>query len=549
MSTKDIKFGEEVVKKLIKGVNTLADAVGSTLGPGGRNVIYKRYGWPYITKDGVTVARQIELDDEFENIGAQMVKQVANKTCKDAGDGTTTATILAKAILDAGFKHIVSGENPIEIQRSITSAMNVVIDYIKNNIKIDVNDENQVYNISRVSANWDTEIGDIVAKAILTVGNDGTVHVEDSKTSATTLNVLSGIHFDRGFGGTSSYFINNSAKNNIEMDMPYIFLYKGVLNSFKNLLPLLGKISKENANLVIIADNFEPEVLSVLIANKNAGKLKVAAIKAPHFGDFRFDTMKDLALLFNTVYYDEQFADTPLAQLSLSALGKCDKVIIGEKNSSFIGFPASETSIKQRISEIKNMIANCEDDVKKANLSLRVSQLNAKVATINVGASSEVEYNEKKDRIDDALSATRAAMEEGIVPGGSYAYIKAINSRQFKALLTSKNYITRIGAQIIYDALKAPFCKLLSNIGKADLISELIKKITKNSKNNYGYDVKNEKFTNLLDAGIVDPFKVTRSALENAVSVSGLMLTSQVVIGDKTNNTSENNNINIPSLF
>ena len=209
MSTKDIKFGEEVVKKLIKGVNTLADAVGSTLGPGGRNVIYKRYGWPYITKDGVTVARQIELDDEFENIGAQMVKQVANKTCKDAGDGTTTATILAKAILDAGFKHIVSGENPIEIQRSITSAMNVVIDYIKNNIKIDVNDENQVYNISRVSANWDTEIGDIVAKAILTVGNDGTVHVEDSKTSATTLNVLSGIHFDRGFGGTSSYFINS----------------------------------------------------------------------------------------------------------------------------------------------------------------------------------------------------------------------------------------------------------------------------------------------------------------------------------------------------
>lgn len=557
MSAKDIKFGSGVIQRLIKGVNTLADAVGSTMGPGGRNVIFKNHGWPLVTKDGVTVARQIELPDEFENIGAQMVKQVANRTCKDAGDGTTTATVLAQCILNNGFKHLVAGVNPIDLQRSINKSVEVIIDYIREEIREEIgNDKERIRQIANVSANWDSEIGDIVGEAISAVGLDGAVIVEDTLGYETSLNLVSGIKFDRGFGGTSPYFVNNQSKNNVEMKNPYIFLYRGTLNNTRNLFPLLEKLSKADnggpAEFVIIADGYEPEVLSTLIANKNLGRLKPAVIKAPHFGDFRIDTMNDLALLFNTVYFDENFGNTPLAQVTLDMLGHCEKVIINEKNCSFIGFKASPDAIQERIKEVKERKNDRDlDDITIANIDARVAQLNGYVATISIGGSTDVEVNEKHDRVDDALHATRAAVEEGIVPGGSYSYITAASrSKKFRELLDSTDDITRAGAQIVRLALEGHFKRLLLNAGKVDSMSSILETIKNNEALGYGYNVKTDKFENLFESGVIDPFKVTRSALQNAASVAGLMLTSEVVIGDIVANSFEKTqNSDIPSLF
>ncbi|MBR4889883.1 MAG: molecular chaperone GroEL [Clostridia bacterium] len=557
MSPKDIRFGSGVIQRLIKGVNTLADAVGSTMGPGGRNVIFKNYGWPLVTKDGVTVARQIELPDEFENIGAQMVKQVANRTCKDAGDGTTTATVLAQCILNNGFKHLIAGVNPIDLQRSINKSVDAIIDYIREEIREEIgNDKERIRQIANVSANWDSEIGDIVGEAVSAVGLDGAVIVEDTLGYETSLNIVSGIKFDRGFGGTSPYFVNNQSKNNVEMKNPYIFLYRGTLNNTRNLFPLLEKLSKADnggpAEFVIIADGYEPEVLSTLIANKNLGRLKPAVIKAPHFGDFRIDTMNDLALLFNTVYFDENFGNTPLTQVTLDMLGHCEKVIINEKNCSFIGFKASPDAIQERIKEVKERKNDRDlDDITIANIDKRVAQLNGYVATISIGGSTDVEVNEKHDRADDALHATQAAVEEGIVPGGSYSYITAASrSKKFRELLDSTDDITRAGAQIVRLALEGHFKRLLLNAGKVDSMSSILETIKNTETPGYGYNVKTDKFENLLESGVVDPFKVTRSALQNAASVAGLMLTSEVVIGDIVANSNEKTqNSDIPSLF
>ena len=557
MAAKDIKFGSGVIQRLIKGVNILADAVGSTMGPGGRNVIFKNFGWPLVTKDGVTVARQIELPDEFENIGAQMVKQVANRTCKDAGDGTTTATVLAQCILNNGFKHLIAGVNPIDLQRSINKSVEAIIDYIREEIREEIgNDKGRIRQIANVSANWDSEIGDIVGEAIGAVGLDGAVIVEDTLGYETSLNLVSGIKFDRGFGGTSPYFVNNQSKNNVEMKNPYIFLYRGTLNNTRNLFPLLEKLSKADnggpAEFVIIADGYEPEVLSTLIANKNLGRLKPAVIKAPHFGDFRIDTMNDLALLFNTVYFDENFGNTPLTQVTLDMLGHCEKVIINEKNCSFIGFKASPDVIQARIKEVKERKNDRDlDDITIANIDKRVAQLNGYVATISIGGSSDVEVNEKHDRVDDALHATRAAVEEGIVPGGSYSYITAASrSKKFRELLDSTDDITRAGAQIVRLALEGHFKRLLLNAGKVDSMSSILETIKNNETPSYGYNVKTDRFENLLESGVVDPFKVTRSALQNAASVAGLMLTSEVVIGDINSDSSDKvQNSDIPSLF
>lgn len=557
MAAKDIKFGSNVIQRLIKGVNILADAVGSTMGPGGRNVIYKNHGWPLVTKDGVTVARQIELPDEFENIGAQMVKQVANRTCKDAGDGTSTASVLAQCILNNGFKHIIAGVNPIDLQRSINKAVDVIVEYIREEIREEIgNDKERIRQIANVSANWDIEIGDMVGEAIGAVGLDGAVHVEETMGYETTLNLVSGIKFDRGFGGTSPYFVNNQSKNNVEMKNPYIFLYRGTLNNTRNLFPLLEKLSKADnngpADFVIIADGYEPEVLSTLIANKNLGRLKPAVIKAPHFGDFRMDTMNDLALLFNTVYFDENFGNTPLTQVTLDMLGHCEKVVINEKSCSFMGFKATPEDVAKRIAEVKERKNDRDlDDVTIANIDKRVAQLSGYVATISIGGNSDVEVMEKHDRIDDALHATRAAVEEGIVPGGSYSYITAAaRSQKFKGLLESADDIERAGAQIVRLALEGHFKRLLLNAGKVDSVSSILETIKNSDTIGYGYNVKTDRFENLLESGVIDPFKVTRSALQNAASVAGLMLTSEVVIGDLVeNNQTENQNSAIPSLF
>lgn len=533
MNPKDIRFGSDVLKQIISGINILADAVGSTLGPGGRNVIYKYNDWPYVTKDGVTVARNINLQDEFQNIGVQMIKDVANRTCKDAGDGTTTSTILAQAILNEGFKHIERGVNPIDIQRGLNKAVDIVIDYIIKNIRQEIdNDSAKIKNIATVSANWDGEIGDFIGDAISKVGLNGAVHIKESKMGKTYLDLTKGINFNRGFDGTSPYFIMDTIKHNTEMDNPYILLYKGELNSFRNLIPLLQQVMKANANLVIIAHGYSPDVLSSLIANKQQGKIKVAAIKAPYYGDLRHDTMNDLALIYNTIYLDESFGDKVLTQLSLDELGTCDKVIINAKNSSFIG-----TAIEREI--IDNHI-NALNELKKSDtistqyseiIDSRINNLSGYIATVYIGASSDIELKEKCDRADDAKYATWAAIEEGIVPGGSYSYLKALSSPELIKLSKSNVLGDAIGANILINALKAPIKKLLFNAGKSDFDSNIINKVIK-SKLNIGYNIKTNKFEDLIASGVIDPFKVTRSALQNAASVAGLILTSSVVIGD-----------------
>jgi chaperonin GroEL len=550
MAAKDIRFGSDVIKSLIKGVNTLADAVGSTLGPGGRNVIFKHNSWPYITKDGVTVARNIELRDEFENIGAQMVKDVSNRTCKDAGDGTTTATVLASAILNEGFKHIERGVNPIDIQRGINKAVKVVIDYISKNIRQDVDNVEKIKSIATVSANWDDEIGKFIGEAVAKVGLNGAVHIKEAKTNITTLEFIEGMNFNRGFNGTSPYFITDESKLSTEMTSPYILLYKGELNSFRNLIPLLEQVMKNNAELVIIAHGYSPDVLSSLIANKQNGKIKVAAIKAPFFGDERHNTMNDMAIAYNTVYFDESFGEKPLTQLSLNELGRCDKVIIDNTSSSFFGINVERSIIDAHINklvELKNRQDISDKDI--SALDERITRLNGYIATLYIGADSEIEFGEKYDRADDARRATKAAIEEGVVPGGGYAYIKALNAPEFIELCNnSENYGDTIGANIIRIALVAPFKRLFYNIGRDDY-SVAINEILSKPLDSIGYNIKTNKFENLLDAGVVDPFKVTRNALQNAASVAGLMLTSNVVIGDFPEVISPPSGNNPPSLF
>lgn len=533
MNAKDIRFGSDVLKQIINGINILADAVGSTLGPGGRNVIYKYNDWPYITKDGVTVARNINLQDEFQNIGVQMIKDVANRTCEDAGDGTTTSTILAQAILNEGFKHIERGVNPIDIQRGLNKAVDIVIDYIVKNIRQEIgNDSAKIKNIATVSANWDGEIGDFIGDAISKVGLNGAVHIKESKTGKTYLDLKEGINFNRGFDGTSPYFIMDTIKHNTEMDNPYILLYKGELNSFRNLIPLLQQVMKANANLIIIAHGYSPDVLSSLIANKQQGKIKVAAIKAPYYGDLRHDTMNDLALIYNTIYLDESFGDKVLTQLSLDELGTCDKVIINAKNSSFIGTAIEREIVDNHISTLNELKKSDTISTQYSEIiDSRINNLSGYVATVYIGASSDIELKEKCDRADDAKHATWAAIEEGIVPGGSYSYLKALSSPELIKLSKSNVLGDAIGANILINALKAPIKKLLFNAGKSDFDSNIINKVIK-SKLNIGYNIKTNKFEDLIANGVIDPFKVTRSALQNAASVAGLILTSSVVIGD-----------------
>ena len=549
MNAKDIRFGSDVLKQIINGINILADAVGSTLGPGGRNVIYKYNDWPYVTKDGVTVARNINLQDEFQNIGVQMIKDVANRTCEDAGDGTTTSTILAQAILNEGFKHIERGVNPIDIQRGLNKAVDIVIDYIVKNIRQEIgNDSAKIKNIATVSANWDGEIGDFIGDAISKVGLNGAIHIKESKTGKTYLDLKEGINFNRGFDGTSPYFIMDTIKHNTEMDNPYILLYKGELNSFRNLIPLLQQVMKANANLVIIAHGYSPDVLSSLIANKQQGKIKVAAIKAPYYGDLRHDTMNDLALIYNTIYLDESFGDKVLTQLSLDELGTCDKVIINAKNSSFIGTAIEREIVDNHISALNELKKSDTISTQYSEIiDSRINNLSGYVATVYIGASSDIELKEKCDRADDAKHATWAAIEEGIVPGGSYSYLKALSSPELIKLSKSNVLGDAIGANILINALKAPIKKLLFNAGKSDFDSNIINKVIK-SKLNIGYNIKTNKFEDLIVSGVIDPFKVTRSALQNAASVAGLILTSSVVIGD-IKEKPQLNKQETPSLF
>lgn len=547
----EICFKDEALKKILTGVHKLAEAVGSTLGPGGRNVIYEQYGWPYVTKDGVTVARSINLVDKHEAIGAQMVKDVASKTCDNAGDGTTTATVLADGILKAGAKALSTGINPIDLQRGIDSAVTNIIDYINSNIKVNINDNEKVIKeIATLSANWDENIGGVVAEAISKVGIDGTVQVVDPKTGGieTTLKLIRGIKFDRGY--TSPYYITDDAKQCVDFKDPYILLVNGSIDKASQIMEIIRQANKNNANLVIIADDYSAEVTQTLVLNKVRGKLNIATIKAPWYRDMRTSTMEDLAVYFNTRYFN--IAHDDFDSISLKDMGRCEKCLVTATNTTFMEGAGSKTDIAERIEMLKSLKSNDDiDDTMKGNLDIRIKQLCACVAIINIGARTEVESQEKMDRIDDALSATRAAVKEGIVPGGVYAYLKAVNSNDFKKYMSQFTVSDArfIGANIIKSAVTDLFKKLLINAGLEDDAGVIMKQIIKSKKKNYGYDVKNRKMCDLRAAGIVDPWLVCKQALLNASSVSGLILTSDAVITQIPEEVKASQTPEIPSLL
>lgn len=545
---KEIKFGNDAMGSIAKGVEILAKTVGSTLGPGGRNVIFENYGWPLVTKDGVTVARQIELEDKWENIGAQMVKQVANKTCKDAGDGTTTATVLANAILEEGIKAISFGKyNPIDIQRGINKAVENVIDYIEKNIRKDISDDNQIREISRVSANWDNELGDIVADAIISVGIDGHVEIDDKHEYESKLTIIDGINFDRGY--RSIHFVNDEVRQTCVMENPYVLLASGKMKDTKGMLEILKQVKKADANLFIVADDYDPFFLEFLVTNKVRAGVKVCCIKAPHYKDMREGTMNDMAILLNTTYYDPNISDIDLEDMDLSYLGQCDMIVCNQMKTSFMGFSkADPLNVDLRIKELKEM-SNMDEisEVIRGNALLRIKQMQGKAAHITIGANSEIEFNEKKDRVDDALHATRAAIREGIVPGGGYSYLKASRC----SAITKQSKLMDadgIGANIIIKALMEPFIKLLSNAGLEREYNTIANKIWKQSL--HGFNIKTKKFENLFESGVIDPWTVTKSALRNAASVAGLMLSSQAIVADKEEEKEKVYvNQQIPNLF
>ena len=545
---KEIRFGSEVMQAISNGVEILAKTVGSTLGPGGRNVIFDNWGWPLVTKDGVTVARQIELEDKWENIGAQMVKQVANKTCKDAGDGTTTATILANAILKEGIKAISFGKfNPIDVQRGINKAVDNVINYIEKHIRQDIMNDKRIREISRVSANWDSELGDIVADAIINVGIDGHVDVEDKHEYESKLTIVDGINFDRGY--RSIHFVNDEVRQVCTMENPYVLLASGKMNDTKGMLELLKQVKKADANLFIVADDFDPFFLEFLVTNKVRAGVKVCCIKAPHYKDMREGTMNDMAILLNTTYFDPNVSNIDLEDMPLEYLGKCDRIVCNQLKTSFMGFSsANSQNVDLRIKELQELV-NTKDvsEVVAGNAKLRIKQIQGKAAHITIGANSEIEFNEKKDRVDDALHAVKAAIREGIVPGGGYSYLKAIKCPALKKQAKSMD-ADGIGAAIIQKALSVPFAKLLSNAGLEQEFSSIAKKIW--LKTNYGFNIKTKKFENLLNNGVIDPWTVTKSALRNAASVAGLMLTSEAIVAEKEDEKEKIVvNQQIPNLF
>ena len=538
MSSKEIQFKPEALQKVVSGVNKLAKTVGSTLGPGGRNVIFRKAigGWPLVTKDGVTVAKEVELDDKFEDVGACLVRQIAEKTCTDAGDGTTTATILADAILTDGLQGVISGVNPIDIHRNLTKMSEEIVDYIREEIKEDVTTDDQLKHVATVSANWDEEIGGLVANAFKEVGLDGTIHIETPKRSAhTTLRIIEGINFSRGF--VTPYQVN-TPKGTIEYNDPYILLYKGEFKSIQDILGFLKMFKQatsddSNANLVIVANDYGPDVIRMFAMNRNI--LNVAAIRAPYEKDMREDTMQDLSMFFKCNYFDPNDLDDfggkrRLDEVQLKELGRCGKVIITDNASTFIDGRATKEEVNERIQQLKDKLEDPnlgEDTIRQTRV--RISQLCARVAIIDIGAYTDAEEREKRDRIDDALQATRAALAEGIVPGGCYSYLKALNNKKiFKDKYSSE--AERIASAILIKALKAPFKKLLSNIGKDDESDMLIHAIMHSTRDDYGYNVKTQKLCNLKEAGVIDPFKVCRSALQNAVSIAGLILSSEAII-------------------
>ena len=522
---KEIKFDIEARDLLKKGVDELANAVKVTLGPKGRNVIIeKKFGAPHITKDGVSVAKEIELSDPYQNMGAQIVKEVASKTNDKAGDGTTTATVLAQSIITVGLKNVAAGANPMDLKRGIDKAVAKVVDSIKSQA-IEVDDDiKKIEQVATISANNDSEIGKLIADAMARVKKEGVITVEEAKGTNTTVDVVEGMQFDRGY--LSPYFVTNTEKMECEMENPFILIHDKKISNLKDILPLLEASVQAGRPLLVIAEDIDGEALTTLVVNRLRGSLKICAVKAPGFGDRRKEMLQDIAILTGgTVISEEQ--GIQLASATIEMLGKAEKITVNKDNTTIVNGAGSKEAIAQRVAQIKAQIEATKSDYDREKLQERLAKLAGGVAVLYVGAPSEVEMKEKKDRVDDALSATRAAVEEGIVPGGGVALIRAIDSLNG---VTGENDDETTGIEIVKRAIEEPLRQIVANAGKEGAV--YVQKV-KEGKGDYGYNARTDKFENFFEAGVIDPAKVTRVALENAASIAGMLLTTECVISEK----------------
>jgi chaperonin GroEL len=522
---KQIFFEIEARNKMKKGVDTLANAVKVTLGPKGRNVVIeKKFGAPSVTKDGVTVAKEIELEDPIENMGAQMVKEVASKTADLAGDGTTTATVLAQAIITEGLKNVAAGANPMDLKRGIDKAVSAVVANLKTQSQQVGDDSSKIEQVATISANSDDTIGALIAQAMQKVGKEGVITVEEAKGTDTTVDVVEGMQFDRGY--ISPYFVTNSEKMEAELQNPYILIYDKKISAMKDILHILEKVAQSGRPLVIIAEDLEGEALATLVVNKLRGTLKVAAVKAPGFGDRRKEMLQDIAILTKGIVISEE-QGYKLENADLTYLGQADSITIDKDNTTVVGGKGEKEGITARVNQIKSQIENTTSDYDREKLQERLAKLSGGVAVLYVGAATEVEMKEKKDRVDDALHATRAAVEEGIVPGGGVAYVRAIASIEN---LKGINEDETTGIQIVKRAIEEPIRQIVINSGiEGSIVVQKIKEGT----GDFGFNARTEVYENLFAAGVIDPTKVSRIALENAASIAGMLLTTEAVVADK----------------
>ncbi|MBS7197452.1 MAG: chaperonin GroEL [Bacteroidales bacterium] len=519
---KEIKFNVEARDLLKKGVDELANAVKVTLGPKGRNVVIeKKFGTPHITKDGVSVAKEIELSDPYANIGAQMVKEVASKTGDDAGDGTTTATILAQSIINVGLKNVTAGANPMDLKRGIDKAVAEVVKNLEKQKEAVGENYDKIRQVARISANGDDNIGALIAEAMEKVTKEGVITVEEAKGTETEVKVVEGMQFDRGY--ISPYFVTDTEKMNAEFEKPYILLYDKKVSTMKELLPLLEPVAQAGRALVIIAEDVESEALATLVVNRLRGSLKIAAVKAPGFGDRRKEMLEDIAILTGGVVISEE-KGLKLETATIDMLGCADKITIDKENTTIVNGCGSKEAIAERVNQIKKLIEHSTSDYDKEKLQERLAKLAGGVAVLYVGAASEIEMKEKKDRIDDALSATRAAIEEGIVPGGGVAYIRAIESLE---KMKGENEDETTGIEIIKRAIEEPLRQIAANAGVEGAV--VVNKV-KEGKKDFGYNARTGVYENLMKTGVIDPKKVARVALENAASIAGMFLTTECVL-------------------
>lgn len=522
---KDIKFNKDARELLKSGVDQLADAVKVTLGPKGRNVVLgKKFGAPQITKDGVTVAKEIELEDSFENAGAQLVKSVASKTGDDAGDGTTTATILTQAIVTEGLKNVAAGANPMDLKRGIDKAVNEVVGFIKNNAEIVGNNYDKIEQVATVSANNDPEIGKLLADAMRKVSKDGVITIEESKTRDTNIDVVEGMQFDHGY--LSGYFVTDTDKMEVLMENPYILLYDKKISNVKDFLPILQPAAESGRPLLVIAEDVDSEALTTLVVNRLRGGLKICAVKAPGFGDRRKAMLEDIAVLTGGVVISEDKGLT-LDKATLEMLGSAKKVTVSKDFTTIVDGAGSKESIAERVNAIKSEIANTKSQYDKEKLQERLAKLAGGVAVLYVGANSEVEMKEKKDRVDDALCATRAATEEGVVIGGGTTYIRAQEALKD---LKGDNPDEQTGINIVCRAIEEPLRQIVSNAGGEGAV--VVNKV-REGKGDFGYNARCDKYEDLRAAGVIDPAKVARVALENAASIAGMFLTTECIVVDK----------------